>query len=193
MVDGYGPTETTTFASSYRITVDQPVPEVVPIGYPLDNVRLYVLDGWLRPVPVGVAGELYIAGAGLARGYLHRPGLTAARFIANPFGAAGERMYRTRGPGPLGPQRGVGVLGRVDDQVKVRGFRIELGEIEAVLAAHPGIGEVVVTAREDQPGIETAGGLSGSGGRWAALGRGVADASHPHPAGLHGARGVRHP
>ncbi|MCA1706630.1 MAG: amino acid adenylation domain-containing protein, partial [Actinobacteria bacterium] len=95
VVDGYGPTETTTFATSYRMLSVESVPEVVPIGGPLDNMRVYVLDGGLRPVPPGVPGELYIAGAGLARGYLGRPGLTAGRFVACPFGVAGERMYRT--------------------------------------------------------------------------------------------------
>ncbi|MGH3288108.1 MAG: amino acid adenylation domain-containing protein, partial [Streptosporangiaceae bacterium] len=152
VVDGYGPTETTTFACSHRITGDQAVPELVPIGRPLDNVRVYVLDAWLRPVPVGVIGELFIAGAGLARGYLGRAGLTAARFIANPFAAPGERMYRSGDLVRWSPDGELVYLGRVDDQVKIRGFRIELGEVEAVLAGLPGVAQAAVAVREDRPG-----------------------------------------
>ncbi|MGH3933701.1 MAG: amino acid adenylation domain-containing protein, partial [Pseudonocardiaceae bacterium] len=154
VVDGYGPTETTTFASSCRMTSDRPVPEVVPIGRPLDNVRVHVLDRWLRPVPVGVAGELYIAGNGLARGYLNRAGMTAVRFVANPFGDPGERMYHTGDLVCWTTSGELIYLGRADEQIKIRGFRIEPDEIEAVLATHAGVGEVAVTAREDRSGTK---------------------------------------
>ncbi|MEV6835685.1 non-ribosomal peptide synthase/polyketide synthase [Streptomyces sp. NPDC051133] len=154
VVDGYGPTETTTFATSYALTDAAAVPGTVPIGHPLDDVRVHVLDARLRPVPPGCAGELYIAGEGVARGYLGRPGDTAARFLADPCGPPGTRMYRTGDLAGRRPDGTVEFLGRADDQVKIRGFRVEPGEAEAVLAAHPEVRDVAVLAREDRPGAK---------------------------------------
>ncbi|WRZ89701.1 amino acid adenylation domain-containing protein [Streptomyces sp. NBC_01007] len=148
----YGPTETTLFATQYPWKAADEVPAPIPVGRPLDGMRAYILDGNLQAVPAGVTAELYLAGAGLARGYFGRPDLTAERFVADPFGPAGSRMYRT---GDLARWSGEGLLefaGRADDQVKIRGFRIELGEIETVLGRFPGVSQVAVIAREDQPG-----------------------------------------
>ncbi|MFI2608324.1 non-ribosomal peptide synthase/polyketide synthase [Kitasatospora sp. NPDC018619] len=152
VVDGYGPTETTTFATAHALADAAAVPGTVPIGRPLDDRRAHVLDARLRPVPPGCAGELYLAGEGVARGYLGRPGATAARFLADPSGPPGTRMYRT---GDLARRRADGTvefLGRADDQVKIRGFRVEPAEAEAALAAHPGVVDVAVVVREDRPG-----------------------------------------
>ncbi len=143
----YGPTETTTFAS-WHLVEDVPG-ESVPIGGPLAGMRLPVLDRFMAPLPTGIPGELYIGGAGVARGYAHRPALTAERFIADPFAADGTRLYRS---GDLARRRSDGALeylGRVDHQVKIRGFRIEPGEVEAALLAHPQLAAAVVLARED--------------------------------------------
>ncbi|WP_244211017.1 non-ribosomal peptide synthase/polyketide synthase [Amycolatopsis kentuckyensis] len=151
VVDGYGPTETTTFATAFRMT-GEAVPEPVPIGRPLDGMRAYVLDAELRPLPAGAPGELCLAGAGLARGYLGRPGLTAERFVPDPFGAPGERMYRTGDVVRRGPDGELVFLGRSDDQVKLRGFRIEPAEVEAVLAAHPAVAQAVASVHTDPSG-----------------------------------------
>jgi aspartate racemase len=148
-VNTYGPTEASVIVSAYEPDPSQPLPDNLPIGRPIANVRLYVLDSALQPVAVGEAGELHIGGPGVAHGYLNHPELTSAKFIADPFSDDPDaRLYKTGDMVRYLPDGNIEFQGRIDFQVKIRGFRIEMGEIEAVLEKHPGIAQAVVTARE---------------------------------------------
>ncbi len=163
LINGYGPTESTTFTCCHTIT--DPGVGSVPIGRPISNTSVYILDRAMNPVPVGIAGELYVGGDGVARGYLNRPELNAERFVSDPFAKSVDaRLYRT---GDLVRYRKNGeieFLGRIDNQVKVRGFRVELGEIESALAEHPAVREAVVVARKDSGDKHLAGYLVLSNG-----------------------------
>lgn len=151
--NSYGPTETTVNVTEFELAPGDPTPSgPVPIGRPFAGVQVYVLDDRLVPVPSGEPGELYIAGVTLARGYLDQPGMTGARFVANPFGLPGTRMYRTGDVVRWRHDDQLEFLGRIDDQVKVRGFRIEPGEIQSLLATHPQVGQAVVVAQDFSPG-----------------------------------------
>ncbi len=154
LINGYGPTEATVAATRWEPDVGSaaPLPRTVPIGRPIANTQTYVLDAGRQPVPVGVVGELYIGGVGVARGYRNRPELTAERFIPDPFRGGAGRLYRTGDRVRLRPDGVLEYLGRVDGQIKVRGFRVELGEIEAALRGVTGVREAVVRAREEVPG-----------------------------------------
>jgi aspartate racemase len=179
LINGYGPTETTTFACSYRIRKEKEEEwrQRVPIGRAISNTQVYVFDKEMQAVPVGVVGELYIGGDGLARGYLGRPALTAARFIPHPYSAReGARLYRTGDMVRYLASGELEFIGRGDHQVKIRGFRIELGEIEAALVAHAEVREAVVVAQEDAHGekrlvayVVGAHGAEGDGGETAAV------------------------
>jgi len=147
----YGPTESTTFSTWYLVESVSEGATNLPIGSPISNTTIYVLDRHLQPVPIGVPGELYIGGDGLARGYLNRPELTSEKFIADPFGSD-ARLYKTGDLVRYLRDGNIEFKGRIDNQVKVRGFRIELGEIEALLSKHPQVREAVVIVREEQPG-----------------------------------------
>jgi len=153
LLNGYGPTEATTLATTYEIAVPPEKQRRIPIGRPISNTQVYILNEASQPVPIGVTGELYIGGDGLAHGYFDRSELTAERFVPNTFsGEPGARMYKTGDLCRWKEDGTVDFIGRNDFQVKVRGFRIELEEIEAKLADYPGIGNVVVVVREDEPG-----------------------------------------
>jgi amino acid adenylation domain-containing protein len=147
--NAYGPTENTTFTTCHPMTTPRTFAKSVPIGRPIANTQIYILDAHIQPVPIGIPGEMYIGGAGLARDYLNRPALTATSFVPNPFGEPGSRLYKTGDLARYLPDGNVEFLGRMDNQVKLRGFRIELGEIEVMLAQHPDVREAVAIVRQD--------------------------------------------
>ncbi|MGA8897276.1 MAG: amino acid adenylation domain-containing protein [Planktothrix agardhii] len=155
LVNNYGPTENTVVTTSVKITPDLLTEKAPPIGRPISNTQVYILDQYQQPVPIGIPGELYIGGSGLARGYLNRPELTNAKFIANPLSQKNsDRLYKTGDLVRYGNDGQIEFVGRIDHQVKIRGFRIELGEIETVLNQHPQVKEAIIIAREDQPGVK---------------------------------------
>jgi aspartate racemase len=153
LINGYGPTENTTFTCCYRVKSGERFESSVPIGFPITNTEVYILDRQTELAPIGVAGELYIGGHGLARGYLNRPDLTAERFVPNPFSSrADERLYKTGDLARYRPDGSIQFLGRLDHQVKLRGYRIELGEIETALGEHSSVQDAVVILRDSERG-----------------------------------------
>ena len=155
ILNHYGPTEATVGVLTYQVEKELPTTgsSTLPLGRPIANTQIYILDRYLQPVPIGIPGELHIGGTDLARGYLNRPELTAEKFIPNPFSDQPDaRLYKTGDLACYLPDGNIEYLGRIDHQVKIRGFRIELGEIQAVLAQHPTVREILVIAREDVPG-----------------------------------------
>ncbi|MDZ8023958.1 MAG: amino acid adenylation domain-containing protein [Nostoc sp. DedQUE11] len=153
LVNEYGPTETVVGCCIYQVPVGKHASGSIPIGKPIANTQLYILDQYLQPVPTGVAGELHIGGVGLARGYLNQPELTALKFIPNPFSKqAGDRLYKTGDLVRFLPSGDIEYIGRIDNQIKIRGFRVELGEIEAVINQHPSVSASVAIVREHKPG-----------------------------------------
>ena len=152
LINGYGPTENTTFTTCYRVKPEERFDGSVPIGFPISNSEVYILDREMKAAPAGLSGEVYIGGDGLARGYLHDASLTAEKFVPSSFGPPGSRLYRTGDRGRYLEDGQVEYLGRLDQQVKIRGFRIEPGEIEAVLKRHSAVRDCVVIASEDQTG-----------------------------------------
>ncbi|WP_414590151.1 amino acid adenylation domain-containing protein, partial [Scytonema sp. PCC 10023] len=153
LINGYGPTETTTFACCCPLTKTATLSTSVPIGRPISNTQVYVLDSYLQPVPVGVLGEVYIGGMGLARGYLNRSELTAEKFIPNPLSdEPGARLYKTGDLARYLHDGNIEFVGRIDSLVKLRGYRIELGEVEAILRQHPIVREIVIIVQEYSPG-----------------------------------------
>ncbi|MDZ8110295.1 MAG: amino acid adenylation domain-containing protein [Nostoc sp. DedQUE12a] len=153
LVNEYGPTETVVGCCIYQVPIGKHTSGSIPIGKPIANTQLYILDQYLQPVPTGVAGELHIGGLGLARGYLNQPELTALKFIPNPFSKQqGDRLYKTGDLVRFLPSGDIEYIGRIDNQIKIRGFRVELGEIEAVINQHPSVSASVAIVREDKPG-----------------------------------------
>jgi amino acid adenylation domain-containing protein len=154
-INTYGPTETSVIVSWFEPDLLQKIPSVVPIGRPIPNMKIYILGQSLQPLPMGVTGEVYISGPGLARGYLNREELTAEKFVRNPFGGPDSRMYKTGDFARFLSDGTIAFVGRADDQLKIRGYRVELGEIEMTLESHPGVHEVVVLPTEDARGDRT--------------------------------------
>lgn len=150
LINGYGPTENTTFTCCFSINNVDQISHSVPIGYPISNTQVYILNNYLQPVPIGVQGELYTSGDGLSRGYINQPKLTADKFIPNPYGKG--RLYKTGDLARYLPDGSIEFIGRIDNQVKIRGFRIELGEIETVLSSYSQVKETIVTVKTNENG-----------------------------------------